>query len=205
MQAPRKERTQREILPAGTYLARLYSIIELGTSSYTWQGKEIASHKVQLTWELPTEMKVFDEAKGEQPRVIGDSYGFSMAPKANLRNVVVHGMLGTSLTDTEADGFDIDSLLGNPCLLSIGHQPDKNDPEIKYERILSVSPLMKGQTCPDQINPSVTLYFNDWKPEVFEKVPKWLQDKITASPEYQSMSGSKHVTTDEISADSIPF
>lgn len=212
MQAPKTERKPRELLSAGTYLARLYSIIELGTESYLWKGVETKSHKVRLTWELPTEMRVFDEAKGEQPKVISAEYGFSMAPKARLRNEVVQGMIGTALTDTEADGFDIDSLLGKECLLGISHKPSKNDPDIKYEEISSISTLMKGQTCPAQINPTVTLYFSNWKPEVFEKLPQFIKDKIVKSPEYQSTiavgsssAGVSKKVEEEINPKDIPF
>lgn len=194
---------KRELIPAGTYLARLYSIIEIGTEEFEFQGETKRTHKIRLTWELPTEMKVFNEEKGEQPKVISEEVGFSMHEKATLRNKVVHGMLGTSLTNTEAQGFDIDELLGKPCLLNIVHKPSKKDPDIKYENINSISSLMKGQTCPDQINPTTTLYFNNWNQEVFDKLPDFLKNKIMATPEYKSMNGSSH--TEAINPDEIPF
>jgi len=213
MLAPKTEYTPRELLPVGTYLARLYSIIELGTSCYDWKGEKVCSHKINLTFELPTEMKVFNEEKGEQPRVISEEVGFTMGEKATLRKKFVTGMIGTSLTDKEAETFDIDTLLGKECLLSISHKPSKKDPDVKYEEIASVSTLMKGQTCPAQINPSVTLYFSDWKQEVFDKLPDFLKKKIVSSPEYQSTIAvgrdssqmSNKPAEDEINPNDIPF
>jgi hypothetical protein len=201
--APKNNYEKRELPPAGTHLARLYSIIEIGTQSFIWEGQEKKTHKVRLTWELPTEMRVFNEEKGEQPMVISEEVGFSMHEKATLRKKIVHGMIGTSLTDKEADSFDIDKLLGMECLLNIIHE---EKPKGMFAKINSISTLMKGQTCPAQINPTVTLYFNDWKPEVFENLPKFIKEKIMASPEYQSMSGSAHtVNNGEISVEDIPF
>lgn len=213
MLAPKSDYIKRELIPAGTYLARLYSIIEIGTETFEYQGEEKKSHKIRLTWELPTELKVFNEEKGEQPIVISEEMGFSMHEKATLRSKIVHGMLGTSLTDTEAEGFDIDNLLGKECLLNIVHKPSKKDSEVKYEQINSVSPLMKGQTCPEQINPNVTLYFSNWSQELFEKLPEFLRKKIMATPEYQSTIGvggdsssvSNKVTEEAINPEDIPF
>ena len=44
----------------GTYVARCYRMIELGTLKEEFQGQVKMLQKVQITWELPTEKAVFD-------------------------------------------------------------------------------------------------------------------------------------------------
>jgi hypothetical protein len=51
----------REVLPAGSYQATLYSIVDLG-SQYS-PNYDNRSRKVRFTFELPTELRVFKEDK----------------------------------------------------------------------------------------------------------------------------------------------
>jgi len=58
--------TPRELIPAGNYIARCYKMLHIGTNLETIDGKTQLMNKVRIGWELPTETKVFDEAKGFQ-------------------------------------------------------------------------------------------------------------------------------------------
>jgi len=53
-----------EPVEAGTYAARCYSMVYMGTIDEKFQGQEKTQKKVRLTFELPTELKVFKEEKG---------------------------------------------------------------------------------------------------------------------------------------------
>ena len=48
---------QRELIPAGTHIARCYSMIHIGTVEWEYLGEQKNTDKVRLTFELPFEKK----------------------------------------------------------------------------------------------------------------------------------------------------
>ena len=84
LKAQLPQKTQRELIPTGNYPARVYEIIELGTVDSTWMGEAKKTHKVRIGFELPTEKRVFDETKGEQPMVISKEMALSFGDLAGL-------------------------------------------------------------------------------------------------------------------------
>ena len=170
--------------PAGTHVARCVQLINIGTIDGEYEGKPIRSYKVRIAWELPNETKVFDEAKGPQPILVNQEFTLSLGAKAGLRKIV-EGMIGTVLKDEEAYSFDVEKIVGMPCLLTIIH---KNSSKGKvYDKIASASPLVKGMTVPNQVNASKILSFNDFDYKLFDTLPTFLKDKISSSEEYQTM------------------
>jgi len=138
----------REIIPAGNYIARCYSMIHVGTVEEDIMGVMKTHNKVNITWELPTELKVFNEAKGEQPLVISKEYNLYMNDKANLRKDL-ESWRGKAFTDEQAEKFDITNLLGVPCMLNIIHKTSKKGKD--YAVISSITPIPRGLACPPQI------------------------------------------------------
>lgn len=63
----------------GTYIARCYSMIEIGTIETEYKGIKKMQHKVNITWELPTELAVFKEEKGPEPYVVSKNYTIGRA------------------------------------------------------------------------------------------------------------------------------
>lgn len=182
-----------ELIPPGTYLARCYAMYDLGTHDDEYQGRQKKTHKVRITWELPTETRVFKEEKGEQPFSISKEFTLSMAEKANLRAFLT-SWRGKPFSADEASAFDITKLLGVPCQISIIHETGKKDPSRMYERISAISPLMKGVTCPPQVNETFVFSLEQFDPNVFTALPDWLKDKIRESDEYKAMSAPIEVT-----------
>lgn len=182
LQAPRPQ-TNYPIAPEGTHVARCYELIQIGTIEEEYMGETREVSKVRLTFELPEELREFKPGEGEKPMVISQEYTLSMAPKANLRRIV-EGMIGTALNDGEADAFDVETLVGMACLLTIKHKTAASSGKVRAE-IASVSTLMKRQTAPDQVNPSRILTFGSWNEEVFNALPEFLKDKIRSSEEYK--------------------
>jgi len=173
-----------EPIPAGSYAARCYSMIEMGTNQETYQGLDKMVNKVRITWELPTETQVFKEEKGPEPRIISKDFSLSMHEKANLRGFL-ESWRGKSFTDNEAKSFDVTTLLGVPCLLSITHKTATNGNT--YANISSVSLLPKGMECPEMVNERQELSFDNFKKELFESLPDFIKEKIQTSQEYQSL------------------
>ena len=179
---------------AGTYIARCFSMVHIGTVSFEWQGKVSQSNKVNITFELPFEKKVFKEGEEEKPLVISAEYGLSLHKKSNLRPVL-ESWRGKTFTDEEADNFEISKLVGIPAFLNIIHN------EKGYAEIASISPLPKGMACPAQINPSQILDYENFNEELYNKLPEFLQKKIQSSVEYQKMKGTYKEITEEDSLD----
>jgi len=170
----------------GTYLGRCYRMIELGTIEEEYMGKPKKQQKVQITWELPTEKAIFDPEKGEEPFAVSKTYTLSMHEKSNLRKDL-ESWRGQGFTEEEAQKFDLTKLLGKPCLMSVIQQPGKLDPSKTYTLISSISPLMKGQECPEQINPTKVLSYDNFNWELFESLSDYTKDKIKSSIEFQMM------------------
>lgn len=197
-----------ELVPAGTYIARCYSMVHLGTSKGSFQGKEIEQNKVRITWELPTEMKVFKEENGEQPLSISREFTLSMSEKANLRKFL-EGWRGKAFTAEEAKAFDISNLVGKPCVLSVIHKLSKEGKA--YAMISSASTLMKGAKCPPQINPSFVFSMQEFDQEKFDSLPDFLKKKVAESYEYKALTGveelkSEHPATSPAGQyDDLPF
>ena len=98
--------TSHEPIPSGSYPARCYSMIHLGTIEENILGTVKKLNKVRITWELPTELKVFKEENGEQPHVISKEFTLSLHEKATLRNFLKNWR-GKDFTEDEAKAFDI--------------------------------------------------------------------------------------------------
>ena len=174
---------KRELTPAGTFAARCYSMVHIGTVTETILNEVKTMNKVRITWELPTETRVFDEQKGEQPMVISKEYTLSMHEKANLRKDL-ESWRGKGFTEEQAENFDITKLLGIPCMLSIIHKISKSGSE--YATISSIATLPKGMECPKQINKTFEFNYDDkFSEDVVESFPDFIKDKIKKSDEYR--------------------
>jgi hypothetical protein len=186
------ETTQRELIPAGTYLARCYSMVHLGTVKQSYLGEDKWTNLVRITWELPTELRCFNAEKGEQPCVISKEVTLSMNEKSTLRALLT-GWRGKAFSDEEAKEFDVAKLLGKPCMISIFHQASKSNPEKVYERIASISPVMKGMECPPQINPTFEFSVLDYNQDKFDSMPEFIKEMVRGSKEFKQMLQPKPV------------
>jgi hypothetical protein len=175
--------------PEGTHIARCVQMIQLGTVEKLINGKKAITNEVRLTWELPNELEVFDEAKGEEPFLISESYTLSTSEKANLRKVI-DAWRGKPLTEQQAKEFDITVLLGQPCMINIGYRTSKSNGK-EYANITSVMALPKGTSVPDQITPTKLLSFAEFDWDLFESLSKYVKDRIANSLEYGQLMADK--------------
>ena len=172
-----------EPLEAGVYPARCYSMIHMGTIKESFNGEDKLMNKVRLTFELPTEMEVFKEENGPQPKVLSKEFTLSLSDKANLL-AFLNSWRGKALTDDERKSFDITVLVGATCMLTISHKTSKQGKT--YAEISGIGKLMKGMVIDEQINPSVIFSVNSFNPELFDKFPDFLKEKIQSSVEFQA-------------------
>jgi len=171
---------EREAVPQGMHIARCYSMVDLGTQESTWEGQTKHQRKVRLTFELPTELRTFNEEKGEMPMVISREFVLSMHEKASFR-IFLENWRGKKFTEEEAKRFDVTALLGKECLLNVTHTDKQGK---VYANVASANPMTKGMVAPAQINATTVLSFEDFDFSIFNELPKFIQDKIALSPEY---------------------
>lgn len=173
-------------MDAGMYVARCVQMIQIGTVTEMIQGKEKTLHKVRFGFEFPTELKVFKEENGEQPFFLSKEYTLSMHEKATLR-LHLETWRGKKFTEEESKSFDVTRLLKVPCMINVVHKVSDKTGKT-FAEIGSISPLMKGMVCPEQINKTSLLCYDEFDHELFETLPDFLKDKIRKSSEYQAMN-----------------
>ena len=197
----------RELIPAGTYAARCYQMIEIGTVQETILGTEKILTRVRIGWELPTERRVFKEENGEQPFVVSKEFTLSMNEKSTLRKFL-ESWRGKGFSDDEAKAFDITKLLGVPCMMNIIHKKSK-DGQKTYEEIASVMPMPKGMICPDQETKTLLLSYDSFDWNVFNNLPDFIKDKMKGSVEFAAMQqpNAIHADTPALNEiiDDLPF
>ena len=204
-----------ELPPAGTHKAICYRVIDLGTQETTYQGTPKKQHKILVSWELPDE-KMSDD----RPFTISTRYTWSMSEKGNLR-ADLESWRGVPFTEKDfgPGGFDIKSIIGKGCLLTIV-QETKNGKT--YANIKSISKLMKGMDVPVATNEQIYLWLHPerWSADVFHKLSQSVQGSIMKSPEYQAIAngqddavvtdadapqGRRSSMKDQLADDDIPF
>lgn len=191
------ESKPKQLAPPGSHPARCVQVIDLGTQSTPF-GE---SHKIRISWELPTEKAVFDEKKGEQPFLLSKDYTLSLYEKANLRHDL-EAWRGKSFTEDQLAGFDITTLLGVACLLTVIHKASSNGKT--YANVSAVSGLPKGMTVPAQINPSIQYNIAEGRSDTFNAFPDWLKKKIEGSFVFAENGGAAQEDKDR-DWDSVPF
>jgi len=175
-------------------MAVLYSIIDMGTQEIEWAGEKKKSRRLRLTWEFPKKRYDFDGQS--KPLVISKDTAFSMFAKSSLRPIV-EAMIGKSLTDKEADDFDVSSICGMGCLAAVVHK--KGTDGIVRAKLGGVQPLMDGMEAPKPENTPVIYSVEDGITEEFSKLPEWLKEKLVKAPEFGTND------TQEKEGDEIPF
>jgi hypothetical protein len=197
MKAPKSNKSDKPqvLIPAGTHLAVLYSIIDLGTQENKYDPSKGPKRIVRLTWELPKKRAELDGQS--KPLVLSREMSFSMFEMATLRKVV-EAMIGEALSDKAADDFDFNKILGAGCLISIKHTKS-NDGTKTYNSYAGCAPLMEGMTSPKPENKATIYSIDDGENAVFSSLPDWLKQKIQASPEWSGEDAK------EEEGDEIPF
>lgn len=179
-----------DIAPAGAHVARCISIIHIGTAEEDYKGVPKRINKIRITWELPNETKVWREGEEAKPYVISSDYTLAMSDNANLRKLV-DSWRGKRLTEGEARVFDVAKLAGAPCMINIIHNPSKKDPSRVYANVTSVTPIVKGLTCPPAINEVKVLDYDNFDWEYFSTLPDFIKERITKTEEWAKLNGQE--------------
>lgn len=192
---PAEESYNYELPPTGPHPAVLYRIIDLGSQKVDYKGETKLLRKVLLSWELHCDERMRDG----NLFTVHQRYTWSMNEKANLRQMLQQWR-GVDFSDGEAEKFNIVTLLGKPCMLTITHTT-KNDKT--YANINGVSRLYKGMEAPQPVNQPYCLQLSDrgFVADAYDALSDNLKKAIQDSPEYCKLSvvqqgGTAHVSND---------
>ena len=195
------QRKQSIQAPTGSRVARCLWIIDYGTQKQEYKGvAKDPAREIAFKFENVNDKHVFDEAKGPQPFTLlypnfgGMKYTFSeyQGKKSKLWEMI-DSWRGREFSEEEKlEGLDMETMLKKPALVTVQAKPSKNNPAIKYSNITAITNVPKemGKVAP-LTNEALFFEIGNMKNnqgmtqfEVFEKFPKFIQEKIALSPEW---------------------
>ena len=134
--------------PKGTFQAVCYGVWDIGLHEREWQGKKKIIPQVKVAFEI-NEMITEGSFAGKR-YAINKTYTFSLGTKTSLAKDI-ESWLNIKLTDEQRKDFDLETLIGKNCMISIKH----NDVGGKvYANIDGILPIMKGMPLMTPENPS---------------------------------------------------
>jgi hypothetical protein len=195
-----------EPVPAGNHVARVYSIIHIGTVRENIKGEEKEMNKVRISFELPNETKEFKEGEGEKPYTISKDYTLSMFEKSDLRKFIDSTVPG-GLSEEEVDVYDVTLLMGKAVMLNVIHKTSGKGNV--YANITAAAAIPKGMTVPGPVNAPFVLDYENFDEAKFNALPDFLKDKMRSSQEYKALKGSSpeqewNREAGEVNPDEIP-
>lgn len=165
--------------PVGAHLARCVRIIDIGTQKGEYKGMPTFRRQVVIAWELPGELMSSGEYAGK-PFMVSQFYTASLHEKSGLRKDLA-AWRTRDFTEQELAGFDLSSILGKPCMVSlIKNEKDKT-------KINAVMGAPKGSAIPAQINPIMNFSLDDFNEATFNALSDGYKKLIAQSPEYQQI------------------
>ena len=123
--------------PAGLHSGVCVDVVDLGFEKNKFDATKPDVHKVRIIWEIDEDNP---DKPGERFTVAG-KWTLSINQKASLRKFLVPWR-GRDFTAEEEKGFDVEKLIGVPCLIQILHNVGEDGQT--YANVSSVLPLQKG-------------------------------------------------------------
>jgi hypothetical protein len=166
----------------GTYVARIVQLIDLGMQEIEWEGEKKQQQKVFITFEFPTERVEVDGV--DRPRWLSKDYTVSLSEKAALYKLLKAVDPDGKIT---SKGRNVKAILGLPIMIEVGSTSTGN------AKIISVARPMKGMPVGELENPTTFFDLDYADKAIFDKLPKWLQDKITNGLDFSSSVFEKEI------------
>lgn len=196
-----------KLMPEGVHAAVADMVVFLGkqltgfTDDKTGEPK--VQEKVYLRFEVPKERLTYKDKQGvdqNRPMTIGITVTASLSEKATLRKYL-ESWRGKQFTADELKGFDLFTVLGAPCMLTVAHNTkgDKTYANVtaitKFQGIYKVGGQDITIERPVAENPLVR-YSEESAEDMasYDTLQEWLQKKIQqqvrAHPAVESQAGS---------------
>jgi len=195
-----------KLVPAGTHMALCYGIVDLGTQVYSYQGEQKQARQCRIMWELHGE-----DADGQpltledgRPLSLSQRYTLSLAEKAKLRKTLI-SWRGREFTATELRGFDLRTIIGAPCMLTVTHAVKSDKTYANVDTVTAVPAALKKLGLPELVNKRIYFSFGYFNQDEFDVLSEGLKRMIIQSPEWEARQQVKHVTKLNDVDDDIPF
>ena len=183
------EKKQRPIPPQGPQVAILYSVVDLGRHSVSFQGQPAKEQSlVHFSWELPNlPFAIFKEGEAPKPLALFQEYSTSLGEKAKLPRMLT-SFRGVAPVDLAKE---LPLFIGQPCLINVEYKHDKQKPEIIYANIgmngLGVMRLPQGTQVNPLTNPKMFFNLDNYSHAEFAKLPQFIQKKIMSSLDWSGI------------------
>lgn len=179
-------------VPAGVFIGRCFSLIDLGTQLSSGQYGDKLQHKIRIGWELFGEDDAgapltIDVDGKEMPLTISKSYTVSLHEKASLRKDLA-AWRGKDFTDEEAKAFDVSKLMGAYCMVNVTTSETNGK---TYSNVGGLTPLPGAlkNAKPAPVHDPVVFDLDNPDMKIFNTFHEKLQDAIKRSPEWAASQG----------------
>lgn len=165
----------RKPIEAGAYAAVCDMIVDLGVQPSPG-GQFAPKRTVVLRFQIPS-VRVEITKDGETkdlPAVISRTVGLVLHEKSTLYALLT-SWRGKSFTPEELKAFDLSKVAGKAAFINVTHAV-KGDRT--YANLTSIMPIPKGMPAP-KLEGEALVYSTDASdPDIFDKLPEWMQTKI---------------------------
>jgi hypothetical protein len=184
-------------VPEGSHMAVCFRVIDLGTQRWEYQGEPQIGRKVLIAWELHGESDDGSPLTTDDglPLSTSKKYTLSLGKKANLR-ADLESWRGKAFTEQEMAGFDVQQLLGAPCMVTIKHEKKA---EKTYANVASVTRFPAALKNSKPVARNELQAFNVSEPDmtVFEVLPDWIKEQIQQCVEWNKKAPQRAVASAE--------
>lgn len=177
--------TPVEALEPGTYPARLVQVVDMGVQNsrpYMNQPKP-PRQRLYCTYELSHEFMKDDDGNPDptRPRWISEDMAFFNLDMSTAKSTERY----YALDPAGVHGGDWTKLLGVPCQVTLTKEPRKGKEGFtNYISHVGGAINLQGYTQPELVNPTLQFDLSAPDMDAWQKLPKWLQDKIKKNHHY---------------------
>jgi hypothetical protein len=182
------EFTPAEALAPGSYPARLVQVVDMGVQDsrpFKNQPKP-PRQRLYCTYELSHEFMKDENGNPDptRPRWLSEDMAFFNLDMSTAKSTERYH----ALDPTGSAGGDWTKLLGTACQVTLTKEPKKGKEGQFTNYISHVGGAMNvpGYTQPALVNPSLSFDLSAPDMEAWQKLPKWLQDKIKKNHNYNN-------------------
>ncbi len=165
----KENRSDFIVAPEGLHIARCYALIDLGQQ----ENKHYANYspKVLIGWEL-SDVRM----KDGRPFVHFQRYTSSLNEKSKLRSLL-ESWRGKGFTPEELKGFNLKSILGAPCYLTLRHTIHAQTQK-KWANVIGICRLPSAVQVPAMSNPLLYFDLDHYTESAYLALPENIRTKI---------------------------
>ena len=186
-------------IPEGTHHAVCSALIDLGYQEAFGATKP----QLLLRFEFPGSRVEREKngAKASEPMVKWQFYTKSLNKKANLRRDL-EGWRDRGFTKEELAGFDLRSIVGHACQISIIH--DHSGDQVK-DKIRTIGKFMGDGTKPLPELEVIKYSKEEGEIDQWEIMPDWIKDKIKLAVEDNVVALPANAESEPFVDSDVPF